>query len=164
VIPRSMTLFHVTPAGSLASILRSGLRIAGSHEGRPVVWLCDGEHLVWTLGHVAQWKGRELSSMRILSVACEPGTFTRVRPGTYLSWRPIPPDRLACSTMHARIVLESVIRFIMWRLQHGEPLAAATERARRADAFAGVSPDVFTQATRLAGRLSQPRLERAARS
>ena len=101
-----MTLYHVTRARSLRSILASGLRIMGSHEGRPVVWLCDGEHLLWTLNHVAHWKRRAASSMRILSVACEPGTFSRVRPGTYLSWTDIPPERLECSLSQTSPVLD----------------------------------------------------------
>jgi hypothetical protein len=101
-----MTLYHVTRARSLRSILASGLRIMGSHEGRPVVWLCDGEHLLWTLNHVAHWKRRAASSMRILRVECEPGTFIRVRPGTYLSWSDIPPERLECCPSQASIVMD----------------------------------------------------------
>jgi len=101
-----MTLYHVTRARSLRSILASGLRIMGSHEGRPVVWLCDSEHLLWTLNHVAQWKRRAPSSMRILSVECDPGTFTRVRPGTYVSRSDIPPGRLECSASQASLALD----------------------------------------------------------
>jgi hypothetical protein len=150
----AMTLFHVTPARNVASVLRSGLRATGSYEGRPVVWLCDVHSLPWTLGHVARWKDREPTSMRILSVACEPGTVVRVRPGTHLSWRDVPPDRIVLTRLHTRLVLDSVIRFIMSRMERGEGLAEATERARRTDAFAGLPTDVFPQAARFARRLS----------
>jgi hypothetical protein len=95
-----MTLYHVTTARSLASILRGGLRVAGSHEGRPVVWLCDRARLPWTLGHVARWKGRDPSSMRVLSVACPRGAFFGVRPGTYLSWFDVPPAWLTPTALH----------------------------------------------------------------
>jgi hypothetical protein len=149
-----MTLYHVTRARSLGSILRSGLRVTGSHEGRPVVWLCDGEHLLWTLHHVARWKGRAPSSMRVLSVECEPGALTLVRPGTYLSWGDIPPDRIECRRSQTGILLDPIIRFILSRMEHGDAPAEATERARRHDRFAGVPPDVFAQAARLARHLS----------
>jgi hypothetical protein len=156
-----MTLYHVTSARNLASILRSGLQVAGSHQGRPVVWLCDRDRLLWTLGHVARWKDRDPSSMRILGVACEPDRLPCARPGIYLSWFDIPPGKIVLSALHTRIVLEPIIRYIARHLQLGDTLAGATERARGDDRFAGVSPAIFEQAARFAARLSQPTLERA---
>jgi len=155
-----MVLYHVTPGRNLPSILRSGLEVAGSHKGRPVVWLCNQRHLLWTLGHVARWKERDPASMRILSVECEPGAFTGVRPGTYLSWTSIPAARIVACALHSRVVLEPVVQFISWHVERGLSLAEATERARRDDRFAGVAPAIFDQAARFASRLSQPSLER----
>jgi hypothetical protein len=155
-----MTLYHVTSARHLASILRCGLRVAGSQKGRPVVWLCDRNHLLWTLGHVARWRNRDPSSMRILSVDCEPGSFTGVRPGTYVSWTNIPASAIVCSSIATRVVLDPVIQFIAGHLQRGDTLAEATERAQMADRFAGLSPAIFEQAARFAARLSQPTLQR----
>jgi len=155
-----MVLNHVTPARNLASILRSGLKVAGSHRGRPVVWLCDRRHLLWTLGHVARWKERDPASMRIVSVECEPGAFTGVRPGTYVSWTSIPAARVVGCALHSRVVLEPVVQFISRHVELGLSLAEATERARRDERFAGVSPAIFDQAARFASRLSQPSLER----
>ena len=155
-----MVLYHVTPGRNLPSILRSGLQVAGSHKGRPVVWLCDRRHLLWTLGHVARWKQRDPASMRIVSVEYEPGAFTGVRPGTYLSWTSIPAARIVACAIHSRVVLEPVVEFIAWHVERGLSLAEATERARRDERFTGVAPAIFNQAARFASRLSQPSLRR----
>ncbi len=113
-----MVLNHVTPARNLASILRSGLKVAGSHKGRPVVWLCDRRHLLWTLGHVARWKQRDPASMRIVSVECEPGA------GMSSSACRSPRPRSASGTRSvwsaSRVTASASPRAALWVAQMGD--------------------------------------------
>jgi hypothetical protein len=101
-----MLLYHVTPAWTVHSIAREGLKTSQSSGRRPGVWLCDGARLPWIIGHVARCKGRQPASMRILRVACDLAAVTRERPGIYLSSQDIPPHRVVPSMLHTRIPWE----------------------------------------------------------
>jgi hypothetical protein len=99
-----MVLYHVTIPRNVASVLRSGLKTSHARGPKGVVWLCDREHLAWTIGHVARCKGRGPSTMRVLRVACGPDAVTCVRPGTYFASRDIPGERISRSVLDALVL------------------------------------------------------------
>lgn len=88
------TIYHVTRACKLQSILRDGLLAARSLGKRKAVWAVPARLIAWACLHVVTRHGGRIEDVVVLELNVPPSWLKRHKGGTFYIERDVPAERI----------------------------------------------------------------------